>query len=559
MKVSIMVQRRNRQSLFARQAMAALTWLLLTGIGTVSADTADAVDCSDSESISVHCGQAPSAVYDATGRLWVVFAQNQHAYVANSSDHGATFSSPVRVNASAENIEVNGENRPKVLTDDAGEVIYVSWTQKTEGQHTGDIRFSRSINSGASFAPVRTVNDDGLLTSHRFDSLFLTESGHLYLTWLDKRELEYAAQRGDDYTGSGVFYTVSDDRGESFAANRKIADHSCECCRIAVAPHGEDGMALMWRHVFDGTTRDHAIAAIGPDGVRAPFGRATVDEWQIDACPHHGPDMTLGADTDGEATYHMTWFSAGDLHKGIYYGRHDLASGKTRLVTQIDGNAGASHPQVAERQGVQHLVWKRFDGSQTQVLWIFSQDEGSSWSEPQVLASTDNASDHPLLLEGPDQLRLSWHTRNEGYQVIALPEPGLDIKAFTADSFAQIKRERAGQPFVLALWSVDCPPCMVELDLLGRLRQEDPDLPLVLVSTDAMDLKADAEDFLRDYGLDDMTSWMFADDYAAPLRFSIDPQWYGELPRSYYFDAQHQSEAHSGIMTEAQLRSWLAL
>ena len=269
--------------------------------------------------------------------------------------------------------------------------------------------------------------------------------------------------------------------------------------------------------------------------------------------------MTLGADTDGEATYHMTWFSAGDLHKGIYYGRHDLASGKTRLVTQIDGNAGASHPQVAERQGVQHLVWKRFDGSQTQVLWIFSQDEGSSWSEPQVLASTDNASDHPLLVKGPDQLRLSWHTRNEGYQVIALPEPGLDIKAFTADSFAQIKRERAGQPFVLALWSVDCPPCMVELDLLGRLRQEDPDLPLVLVSTDAMDLKADAEDFLRDYGLDDMTSWMFADDYAAPLRFSIDPQWYGELPRSYYFDAQHQSEAHSGIMTEAQLRSWLAL
>ena len=100
---------------------------------------------------------------------------------------------------------------------------------------------------------------------------------------------------------------------------------------------------------------------------------------------------------------------------------------------------------------------------------------------------------------------------------------------------------------------------MVELDLLGRLRNQYPDLPLVLVSTDDIAIQADAEDFLKDYGLEDMTSWMFADDYAEPLRFSIDPQWFGELPRSYHFDAEHQFQAHSGIMTEAQLRTWLGL
>ncbi|HDZ08394.1 exo-alpha-sialidase [Pseudohongiella sp.] len=539
---------------FSRYSMlAGLALLMLGHAGPGRADEG----CVDTETISVHCGQTPSAHYTSDGRLWVVFEQYQHAYVAHSDDHGDSYSPPVRVNGSAENIETNGENRPKILVDQ--DLVYVSWTQKTEGQHTGDIRFSRSTDGGQSFAPVRTINDDGLLTSHRFDSLFLASSGHLYLTWLDKRELEYAAQRGQEYTGSGVFYAVSDDQGQTFTANRKVADHSCECCRIAVAPYGDDGVALMWRHVFDGTTRDHAIAAVGPEGVLTGFSRATVDEWQIDACPHHGPDMALSTTAPGDDVYHMTWFSAGDRHKGIYYGRHELTSGATTLVRQIDGNAGASHPQIAEWQGVQHLVWKRFDGAATQLLWIYSRDDGANWSEPQVLASTTNASDHPLLIRGPDSLRLGWHSRNEGYRLMMLPEPGLDIIPFTADSFARVKAGRAGQPFVLALWSVDCPPCMVELDLLGRMREQHPDLPLVLISVDDIALQADAEDFLLDYGLADMTSWMFADDYAAPLRYSIDPQWFGELPRSYHFDAQHQSRAHSGIMTEAQLRTWLEL
>jgi hypothetical protein len=535
--------------------LTGLVLLVLVRAGQASAD----IGCAGAEVISVDCGQTPSAHYDSDGRLWVIFAQNQHAYAVRSDDGGDTFSAPVQVNASPENIETNGENRPKILTDAATGMIYVSWTQKTAGQHTGNIRFSRSDDGGQSFEPVRTINDDGLLTSHRFESLFLASSGHLYITWLDKRELEYAAQRGESYTGSGVFYTVSDDHGQTFAANRKIADHSCECCRIAVAPHGDDGMALMWRHVFDGTTRDHAIAGVGPDGVRTTFSRATLDDWQIDACPHHGPAMALSsADTD-DAVYHMTWFSAGDRHKGIYYGRHNLTTGDTGQVRQIDGSAGASHPQIAQWQGIQHLVWKRFDGIDTKLLWIYSRDNGANWSEPQPLASTDGASDHPLLVTGPGGLQASWHSRNEGYQLLALPEPGLDIRPFTAQSFTQIKAERDGQAFVLALWSVDCPPCMVELDLLGRTLEQHPEIPLVLVATDAIALRADAEDFLQDYALDDMTSWMFADDYAAPLRFSIDPQWFGELPRSYYFDADHQFEAHSGIMTEAQLRSWLGL
>ena len=533
---------------------------------------AERTECT-TDQLTVHCGEAPSAWVAEDGRLWVVFAWQEHAWVAYSDDLGAQYSTPVQVNASAENIEVNGENRPKIVLDEAHDVIYISWTQKTEGMHTGNIRFTRSTDGGQSFEPVRTVNDDGLLTSHRFESMLLADSGDLFITWLDKRELEYAAERGEEYTGSGVFYTVSSDQGASFVANRKIADHSCECCRIAVAPHGSDGLALMWRHVFDGTTRDHAIAVIDADTSATRHNRATVDDWQINACPHHGPDMTPAAGDLVDNGYHMTWFSAGNINRGIYYGRHALSDNETTQVHQVDGSAGASHPQIVNRDGHLYLVWKRFDGMSTQLLMIDSHDGGANWSDEQVLASTTQASDYPLLVEGPEAMYVSWLTHEQGYQFLPVPGTGkarvsnvaagdqydADIEPFLAETFTELKDEREGQGFLLALWSVDCPPCMAELSMLGELLEEHPDLPLVLVSTDQIDQRADAEDFLIEYGLEGITSWMFADPFAERLRFTIDPQWFGELPRSYYFDAQHQPEAHSGILSETQARTWLGL
>lgn len=530
---------------------------------------ADRPEC-HAEAATVHCGEAPSAHVASDGRLWVVFAWQGHAWVTWSDDLGKQYSEPVRVNPEPENIEVSGENRPKILLDEPHNTLYISWTEKTEGMHTGNIRFTRSTDGGQTFEAVRTINDDGLLTSHRFESMLLAESGDLFITWLDKRELEYAAQRGEPYTGSGVFYTVSNDQGRSFASNRKIADHSCECCRIAVAPHGSDGVALMWRHVFGDTTRDHAIAVIDSEGVVHEHNRATVDDWQINACPHHGPDMTPASGALSDDAYHLTWFSAGNINRGIYYGRHSLSAGETTLVKQVDGRPGASHPQIVDRQGHLSLVWKRFDGTNTQLVLLESHDAGASWSDEKILATTSDASDHPLLIEGPEGVYVSWLTREKGYQFMPLPrstdQPVMaggageaDIQPFLADTFAALKAEREGEAFLLALWSVDCPPCMAELNMLGELLEEYPDLPLILVSTDQIDQREDAEDFLFEYGLEEITSWMFADPFAERLRFTIDPQWFGELPRSYYFDARHQPEAHSGILTERQARDWLGL
>ena len=61
-----------------------------------------------------------------------------------------------------------------------------------------------------------------------------------------------------------------------------------------------------------------------------------------------------------------------------------------------------------------------------------------------------------------------------------------------------------------------------------------------------------------DLGLKDKESWMFADSFVERLRSSIDPNWYGELPRSYYFDSNHRMQSHSGIVSEELLQAWFS-
>ena len=131
-----------------------------------------------------------------------------------------------------------------------------------------------------------------------------------------------------------------------------------------------------------------------------------------------------------------------------------------------------------------------------------------------------------------------------------------NFRPFTADSFSEIQSRFEGKEFLLGLWSVDCPPCLVELKMMGEVLALNPDLPFVLVSTDSIETREDALEFLIDYNLHEIQTWMFADSFIERLRYSIDPNWYGELPRSYFFDTNHKMHSHSGIMTKDLLESW---
>lgn len=131
------------------------------------------------------------------------------------------------------------------------------------------------------------------------------------------------------------------------------------------------------------------------------------------------------------------------------------------------------------------------------------------------------------------------------------------IQPFVADSMQAIRSAQRGRPFVLVLWSVSCVPCREELPHWADWQRRYPDLAIVLVATDppadtplvrrALARQADAP----------AASWAFADDYVERLRWSIDPAWYGEVPRTYLFDATHRATGRSGRLDAAAVERWL--
>ncbi|OYZ03871.1 MAG: hypothetical protein B7Y26_14075 [Hydrogenophilales bacterium 16-64-46] len=142
--------------------------------------------------------------------------------------------------------------------------------------------------------------------------------------------------------------------------------------------------------------------------------------------------------------------------------------------------------------------------------------------------------------------------------VIAASASAAEPIPFTVDSLAKIKAQYAGRPFILNLWSVnECSYCIAELTLLGKLAKTQKRLPLVLVATDSPEFAPAMQKTLSPLGLAGVDSWVFDDPIPERLRHAIDPSWYGELPRTYLYDARHQRETIVGVLGEQRLRAWL--
>lgn len=132
-----------------------------------------------------------------------------------------------------------------------------------------------------------------------------------------------------------------------------------------------------------------------------------------------------------------------------------------------------------------------------------------------------------------------------------------EIKPFVRGSYHSILAARAGQPFIVSLWSIDCVPCREDMHLFGRLANKYRDLELVLIATDMPQQKPQLVRALQHYQLQRYESWVFADSYAERIRFEVDPQWYGELPRTYFYAADGQVLALSGKLDQAQIERWI--
>ncbi|TAK62855.1 sialidase family protein [Methylobacter sp.] len=373
--------------------------------------------CTDAKALPSNlCAETISAAFDGNGVLWIVWANNDHVYVQSSDDKGLSFTAPMMVNSVAEKIEAKGEYRPKIKLDAKGN-IYLTWTQKLEGKHSGHIRFSRSTDDGQHFSAPVTVNNNLDIISHRFDSIAIGKNGEVFIAWLDARDVEEAKKANKKFEGSSLYYSWSDDGGQHFYPNKRIATHTCQCCRLDTAIAPDNTPVITWRHVFEGGIRDHALVKFNDWNTPGDTHRLGQDNWKIDACPHHGPGLSIS----DSGIYHAVWFSGSPANPGLFYA-YSTDAGQHFSTPVNFAKEGAGHPHVLALGSRVNVVWQEFDGTNNVIKLIKSSNNGKSWSKPEVVAQTAKSGDQPFLVSDGQKIYLSWKTQQQDYQLKPIDE-----------------------------------------------------------------------------------------------------------------------------------------
>ena len=132
------------------------------------------------------------------------------------------------------------------------------------------------------------------------------------------------------------------------------------------------------------------------------------------------------------------------------------------------------------------------------------------------------------------------------------------LRSFVRGSWNEIRKAHAGQPTVVHFWGLTCGPCRVEMPNWGKLLRERPDLNLVVINADLVPNEPGAVSaMLAQTGLAPDENWTFGDGFVERLRYEIDPQWQGEIPRTLLIARDGTTTVIEGVADLARVKAWL--
>lgn len=110
------------------------------------------------------------------------------------------------------------------------------------------------------------------------------------------------------------------------------------------------------------------------------------------------------------------------------------------------------------------------------------------------------------------------------------------------------------QPTVVVLWSSDCGHCKKNLAMLQGLIKRDKAVRVVTV---AVEPETPALAPILDRNNMPAERYAYGNDNPDALAYALDPNWAGELPRTYLFNGAGGKQAVSGVLTPASVEKAL--
>ena len=369
----------------------------------------------------LECATAVTPAFDAHNNLWLAWVAGGAVSVAHSTDLGHTFKDVTLIGSYGALMDSGADAKPQLAIDAQGHAVLAYGVFKDKA-YNAQVFISTSASiwakDGPAFTVPRSLSEDS--ASQRFPTLAFNSNGRLFAAWLDKRTVALARQNGQTQAGAALAYAWSDDAGKTFAPDTIAEDNTCECCRVALAFDSKHRPVIVYRAIFPGHERDHAVIRFGEADHTLPAQRVAEDRWVIDGCPHHGPSVAVTAD----GTVHAAWFTEGSARQGLFYARstdHSRQFSAPKAIGNIAQRPG--RPNLLTVGETIWLAWKEFDGKRILIKEQHSTDAGLHWSIERIIGETQHAADHPVLIPHGREAYLSWMTHDEGYSLIKLQTP----------------------------------------------------------------------------------------------------------------------------------------
>ena len=355
-------------------------------------------------------------------------ASGTDVFVAVSQDGGGKFAAPVRVNATAGDARVGGEQPPHVaLIERTGAVpaIAVVWTAKgTDGTR---LLTARSTDGGRTFGANTAIPGSDGAGSRGWESVAVDKAGHPFTLWLDHRETAKAkampamGEMKHDPTAmaelSKLYFSSLDDK-----TPRVITGGVCYCCKTSLVAAADGSVYGVWRHVYAGSQRDIALT-VSRDGGRTFSlpARVSEDHWAFDGCPDNGPTLAV----DGKKRAHVVWPTPPDGKTesplALFYAMSkDGRSFSPRV--RVPSKGAAHHAQlITVADGSLLLAWDEIGAGGRKIhLARAKADDGGKPSFDELSAGNVGLGNYPQLAETAAGAVMAWSMTEGGRSLIGV-------------------------------------------------------------------------------------------------------------------------------------------
>ncbi len=341
------------------------------------------------------------------------FSGTVSIHFARSTDGGQTFapSTIASTAVTSNSYDAMFQRSPEFAVDTKGG-IHVVWTEDRINSQN-DVWYVRSNNNGKTWTkPVSIMDaDDSAKYSQDFAAIAIDSSDHLYVTFLDDREL--VRKRS---TNMQLLMLKSMDGGNTWSKSFKASNMpggkggTCECCKQEIVSSPEGHLYSAFRSNIN-NIRDIYIARSmnGGDSWDTAI-KAQLGDWTINACPTTGPNILL----DAKENLHLVWKDARDASKRSIAYYTLLLKNASKVLPNIPisrkTNQSANWPSLSlGKDGVLLAAYQIGSGGGQQIRYTISRDGGSTWSlDTAINSSMDDQQLADLELTPNGKFLLGW-------------------------------------------------------------------------------------------------------------------------------------------------------